>query len=205
MTKNPSYIGGFLYFANKPDKTIHMKSKKRLWVWIIMMVGGLIVSLIFDWFYFRDWLLSLRFHLISFVLGMILMSLVRRVARNTGRTLAKYGRQGDIERMETNVLVSQGPYGLMRHPMHLALLFFPLAWGMLFGSVTFILFVWPLEVIFMILMIKWVEEPEARAKFGKAYDEYAAKRPWFCVTIRCIKELFKEVPSNGNTKIRGCT
>jgi protein-S-isoprenylcysteine O-methyltransferase Ste14 len=43
-------------------------------------------------------------------------------------------------------------------------------------------------------MIKTVEEPEARAKFGQAYDRYAGKLPWFCFKPQCIKALLKKVP-----------
>ncbi|NPA43307.1 MAG: isoprenylcysteine carboxylmethyltransferase family protein [Chlorobi bacterium] len=174
-----------------------MGPKWRMWIWFLMIFGGLALAVWLDLRLFRSVFLDWHFHVMSFIWGLILLYAVRRVSRNTGRTLARYGRVGRIPRFETNRLVDQGPYAHMRHPMHLGLLFFPLAFGLMAGSPCFVVCIWPLEVIFMLLMIKWVEEPEARRKFGEAYDEYAAKRPWFCLKPRCLKALWKKVEYDG--------
>jgi len=121
---------------------------------------------------------------------------VIRISKNTGRTLAKYGRKGKIKRMETNVLVRHGVYKYMRHPMHLGLLFFPLSIAFLIGSPSFILIIAPAEMIMMLLLIKYFEEPEAIKKFGNEYLEYKNQVPWFCFNLLCLKELLKEVPKN---------
>ena len=174
-----------------------MNPKFRLWIWLIMIFGGLLISVLLDLLYFRSLFLSWKFHLLTFPAGAGLLYAVRRVSRNTGRILAKHGRDGNIPRFETNRLVDKGPYAYMRHPMHLGLLFFPLSFGLLAGSPAFILFVWPLEMIFMLLMIKYVEEPEAMKKFGKAYKEFTLTRPWFCVRPECLKSLWREVDFEG--------
>ena len=176
-------------------------------MWIVMLLGGLAVSVYFDLHYFRALFLSWKFHLITFLPGVILLNLVRRISRNTGRTLARYGRAGDIPKFQTNVLVNKGPYAYMRHPMHLGLLFFPLSLGLIVGSPTFIFIVAPIEMVGMLLMIKYIEEPEARQKFGDDYERYMRGKPWFCLRWKCIKSLLKEVPPANNVSspfVNGC-
>ena len=84
----------------------------------------------------------------------------------------------------------------MRHPMHLGLLFFPLAFALIVGSPSFILVIAPAEALFMILMIALIEEPGAEKKFGKEYDKYKEEKAWFCFKKECLKELFKNVDKN---------
>ena len=98
--------------------------------------------------------------------------------------------------MQTNVLVKQGIYKYMRHPMHLGLFLFPFGIAFLIGSPSFILFIAPAEVIFMLIMIKFIEETEAINKFGIDYINYKKQVPWFCFKIKCLKELLKKVPKN---------
>jgi len=165
----------------------------RLLVWVIMLLGGAAISIYFDGKIFELIFANLWWHIFSFPFGLFLMYLVMKVSKNTGRTLAKFGREGEIARMETNRLVKNGVYKYMRHPMHLGLLFFPLAIAFIIGSPTFILIVWPIEVIFMLVMIKIMEEPEAIKKFNSEYIEYMKTTPWFCFKKECLKELFREV------------
>ncbi|MHB8854353.1 MAG: methyltransferase family protein [Ignavibacteriaceae bacterium] len=166
---------------------------KRIFVWIIMIGGGAALGLYLDTILFKNIHISFVFHVISFVIGFLLLILVMKISRNTGRTLAKYGRKGDIKRMETNVLVKQGVYKYMRHPMHLGLLLFPLSIAFLIGSPSFILIIAPIEIIFMLIMIKFFEEPEAIRKFGNEYLEYKNQVPWFCFKIKCLEELFRSI------------
>ena len=84
----------------------------------------------------------------------------------------------------------------MRHPMHLGLFLFPLGIAFLIGSPSFILFIAPTEIIFMLIMIKLVEEPGAINKFGKEYLNYKKQVPCFCFKVKCLKELLKNVPKN---------
>jgi protein-S-isoprenylcysteine O-methyltransferase Ste14 len=168
----------------------------RIFVWIIMIFGGVALGLYLDGFLFTNIHKNILFHSLSFVIGFLLILLLIRISKNTGRTLAKYGRKGDVKRMDTNVLVNQGVYKYMRHPMHLGLLFLPLSFAFLIGSPSFILFIAPAEMVIMLLLIKFFEESEAIKKFDKQYIEYKKQVPWFCFKIHCLKELFKDVPKN---------
>jgi protein-S-isoprenylcysteine O-methyltransferase Ste14 len=168
----------------------------RIFVWIIMIFVGAALELYLDGFLFKNIHTNILFHSISFVAGFLLILLVIRISKNTGRTLAKYGRKGDVKRMNTNVLVNQGVYKYMRHPMHLGLLFFPLSFAFLIGSPSFIFIISPAEIILMLIMIRFWEVPEAIKKFGKQYIEYKNQAPWFCFKMNCLKELLRNVPKN---------
>jgi protein-S-isoprenylcysteine O-methyltransferase Ste14 len=82
----------------------------------------------------------------------------------------------------------------MRHPMHLGLFLFPVSVAFLVGSPSFILIISPLEILFMLIMIKLVEEPEAFSKFGNEYLEYKKQTPMFCFKMTCLRELLKDIP-----------
>ncbi len=170
-----------------------LNSKLRIIVWIIMLVGGGFLGFYLDSLFFENIVSNLIFHIFSFLVGLILLSAVLRISKNTGRALAKFGRKGNIARMETNILVTRGIYRYMRHPMHLGLLFFPLSLALILGSLSFILIIGPAEAVFMLIMIKLLEEPEAVKKFGKDYLEYKNHVPWFCFKIKCLKVLFKSI------------
>ena len=163
----------------------------RIIVWLVMLIGGAALGLLLDHLIAEKVFIGTGFHYISFVMGCLLMFLVIKISKNTGKTLAKYGRKGNLKRMETNILVKQGAYQYMRHPMHLGLLFFPFSFACLMGSPSFIFLIAPAELIFMLLMIKFREEPEAIRKFGNEYIEYKNQRPWFCFKPICLKELLK--------------
>ncbi len=166
-----------------------MKGKARMIVWFIMIFVFGAVALYIDSKLFADIFKSIIFHISSFIIGVPILLIVMRISKVTGRTLARYGREGEVERLETNKLVTQGPYQYMRHPMHFGLLFMPIAWGFIIGSPSFLLFFAPAEIIFILLMIKIVEEPEARKKFGQEYEQFCKTRPWFCLKPECIKSL----------------
>ncbi|HEC89839.1 MAG TPA: isoprenylcysteine carboxylmethyltransferase family protein [Thermoplasmatales archaeon] len=156
-----------------------------------MLFGGAIIGLYLDYRFFRNFILNLYFHIMTLLIGIPLMYFVLLVSRNTGRFLSKMGRVGDIPRLDTNKLVTTGMYSCMRHPMHFGLLFFPLSIALIIGSPSFILIVSPLEMLFMIFMIKFFEEPEAIKKFGEAYVEYKSKVPMFNLHPSCISRLIK--------------
>ncbi len=164
----------------------------RILIWILMIFGGGILSFYIDKQLFPFMQKDIVFHTFSFIIGFILLLLVLRVSKNTGKTLAKYGREGNLPRMDTNKFVDKGIYKYMRHPMHLGLLFFPLSIALLLGSVSFIIIIAPIEIIFMLVMIKLVEEPEAKRKFRKDYIDYMNYTPWFCLKYECIKKLLSK-------------
>ena len=168
----------------------------RLSMWLLFLAGGALGGFWLDSLLFKNIHNNIVFHFVLFVIGALLLWLVMKISRNTGRTLAKYGRKGDLPRMQTNQLVKDGVYAYMRHPMHLGLFLFPLAVAFLVGSPSFIFIIAPAEIIFMLIMIKTLEEREALAKFGDEYREYMKRVPAFCLKIKCIKELLKSVPKN---------
>ncbi|MCK4346773.1 MAG: isoprenylcysteine carboxylmethyltransferase family protein [Bacteroidales bacterium] len=168
----------------------------RILTWIVLIVGGGFLGFYLDSFLFINIHDKIVFHAISLFTGIFLLVLVMKISKNTGRTLAKYGRIGNLKRMETNILVNQGIYKYMRHPMHLGLFLFPISIAFFIGSPSFILIIAPCEIIFMLIMIKFIEEPQAIRKFGEEYLEYKNQVPWFCFKIKCLKELLKNVPGN---------
>jgi len=168
----------------------------RIIVWIIMIFGGSVFGYYLDYLIFKNIHQNIIFHVVSLLIGVFLLFLVMLISKNTGRTLAKYGRKGELKRMQTNILTKQGVYKYMRHPMHLGLLFFPLAVAFLIGSPSFILIIAPVEIIFMLIMIKLVEEPDTIRKFGDEYLEYKKQVPWFCFKMKCMKKLLENVPKN---------
>ena len=164
----------------------------RIVIWFLMLVGGSALSLWLDWRWFRPLFLNPWFHLVTLVAGAFLLRFVLRVGRYPGRLLARMGGEGDIPRLETNKLVTSGIYGCMRHPMHFGLLFFPWAVALLLGSPFFILVLAPLEMLFMLAMIKLVEEPGAIRKFGDEYREYMRRVPMFSLRRECWRQLWEE-------------
>ena len=167
----------------------------RIIVWIMMLLGGGALGLWLDWRWFRPLLINPLFHVVTLICGVLLLRWVMRVSRATGRLLARLGREGEVPRMETNRLVVEGAYRCMRHPMHFGLLFFPWSLALILGSPTFILMIAPLEMIFMIAMIKLVEEPEAIRKFGDAYRQYQKQVPMFSLRRACLRRLTDEAAS----------
>ena len=168
----------------------------RITFWIIMIFGGSAFGYYLDFLIFENIHQNIVFHVISLLIGVFLLFLVMKISKNTGRTLAKFGRKGELKRMQTNVLVKQGAYMYMRHPMHLGLLLLPPGIAFLIGSPSFILIIAPIEIIFILIMIKLVEEPEAINKFGEEYLSYKKQVPWFCFKIKCLKKLLENVPKN---------
>ncbi len=173
-----------------------MKTAFRLIVWVVFLFGGVWAGLLLDKKLFPGFYNNLWIHIACFVVGLVILKLVMTISRNTGRTLAKYGREGALKRMETNRLVKTGVYEKMRHPMHLGLMLFPFAFAFMAGSPSFILIIAPLEVVLMLIMIKLIEEPEAILKFGDEYRIYMKTTPGFCFTKSCLKALLKKVDKN---------
>lgn len=163
--------------------------KFRIFIWFVFILGGLFAGVLLDIKFFTYSWTNIYWHLISFIIGVVLIKLVFVISKNTGRFLSQYGKKGDIPRGETNVLVKQGVYACMRHPMHLGLFLFPLAFAFLSGSLSFILFIAPSEILLMIIMIFLLEEPEAVKKFGEEYLNYKKQVPAFNFKIECLKKL----------------
>jgi len=162
----------------------------RVLLWIFILVGGVYFGIRYDLIYFRDIFYNIPFHFISFIVGFFLMKLSFNAAKVGGRELKKRGREGDIPRLETNKLVTSGIFECFRHPMLFGLSFIPLSLALMVGSPTFILFIAPLEMIFILIMVLIFEEREAYEKFGEDYIEYKNKTPIFSKDMECYKRLF---------------
>ncbi|HFE32767.1 MAG TPA: hypothetical protein ENJ17_05605 [Gammaproteobacteria bacterium] len=133
-----------------PGKMAAMISlASRIALWLILLLGGATLGVWLDLRWFPAWFASPAAHLASFIAGILLLRLVMRISRNTGRTLARLGREGELPPLETNRLVTRGPYACMRHPMHFGLLFFPLGVALLLGSLSFTLIIAPLEMLLL--------------------------------------------------------
>jgi len=160
----------------------------RLLLWFIMIVGGAIYAISKDWG--TPLFDSLSFHIFTAIIGFMVTILAFRSASNGGKELTK-GRVGDIPRLETNKLVTTGIYACMRHPMLFGLTLLPLGWALLLGSPTFIFFLAPLEMLFIVLMVTIFEEREVNGKFGEAYQAYREKVPMVSFKKECLILLFK--------------
>ena len=161
----------------------------RILLWLIMLVGGAIFSIYHDYKepIFHNWL----FHIVSFIIGIVVTILAFRSARNGGKELTK-GRVGDIPRLETNKIVTTGIYSCMRHPMLFGLTLLPLGVALLIGSPIFITVIAPLEMLFIIIMVTIFEEMEVDKKFGDEYKQYKQQVPMVSFRWKCLKRLFKK-------------
>ena len=176
----------------------------RFTIWIILLVGGIGVSVYLDRYllHFESLEGSVIYYIILGLGSMLFVSAFFSTG-NVGRTLAKYGRKAkDLPRMQTDQLVTTGIYTMMRHPMNQTLMIFPMAIAFMIVSPSFIFIVAPLEILFMYILIRTVEEPGTRKKFGKAYDDYCAKTPRFCFKWSCLKALTRnpDHDTEGNNK-----
>ena len=76
-------------------------------------------------------------------------------------------------------LVTVGPYAWSRNPMLTGVFAFLFGIGFLLHSVSMV-FVWtPVFIIFNVLELKLVEEPELERRFGESYKEYKRRVPMF--------------------------
>ncbi len=162
----------------------------RILLWALMLIGGAAGGIYFDLIHFRKLFFNPLYHLLTFVVGYILMRMAFRAAATGGRELARHGREGDVARLETNRLVTSGIYEHMRHPMLFGLTLVPLALALIIGSPTFITVIAPIEMLFIVIMVMTLEERECRKKFGADYEAYAQKVPPVCFNLTCLKKLF---------------
>ena len=160
----------------------------RIFLWLLMLIGGAWYSVASD--YDNPLFRSFYFHICCAAVGFIILVFAFRAASNGGKELSR-GRVGDIPRLETNRLVSSGIYSCMRHPMLFGLTLLPLGWALLLGSPTYILYVAPMEMLFIVIMVIVFEEMEVEKKFPTAYDEYRKKVPMISLRLECLKLLFK--------------
>jgi len=159
----------------------------RIFLWVTMLFCGAYIGIKTD--VNSQLFRSIAFHLLSATFGIFITFLAFRAAAKGGRELSK-GREGEIPRLETNRLVTSGIYSCMRHPMLFGLTLLPLGWALLLGSPTFILFIAPLEMLFIVFMVTVFEEMEVKKKFLKEYEAYKEQVPMVNLSKKCLRELF---------------
>jgi protein-S-isoprenylcysteine O-methyltransferase Ste14 len=162
----------------------------RIVLWLGLIFGGIGWSISRDIADHETLFYNPLFHFATFIVGIVLMRFAFRAAAAGGKELAKSGRDRDLPRLETNKLVVSGIYSYMRHPMLFGLLLIPFSVALLVGSPTFILFVAPLEMLFIAFMVLVFEEMECKKKFGSEYEVYSQKVPMVCIRRDCLKKLF---------------
>ncbi|ACM92131.1 hypothetical protein NAMH_0958 [Nautilia profundicola AmH] len=162
----------------------------RIIIWLILIFGGIALSLYLDLRYFKNLLLNPFFHVFTLPLGYFILKFAFHAAAVGGRELKRKGREGDIPRLETNRLVTSGIYECTRHPMLFGLMLLPLGVALFLGLPSFIFFIAPLEALFIFVMVITLEEKEAYMKFGEEYLKYKEKTPLFPKTKECFKKLF---------------
>ncbi|HEX5069541.1 MAG TPA: NnrU family protein [Vicinamibacterales bacterium] len=97
--------------------------------------------------------------------------MVVAVRKTDFRGLAGLSALGDSPRPQPDGPISQGPYGLIRHPLYLAFLL--LLWPVAVMTFTRLL----LAVLFTIYVVLAIplEERDLRRAFGRGYDDYARR------------------------------
>ena len=165
-------------------------SLKFRWImWAILTGGGITLSIITDFALYKHGF-AVGFGWYGRFSGILIILTSMIISRNTGKTLAKYGRTGNVPKFDTNKFVNKGMYSCMRHPMHLGLMLMPFGIAFLVNSFSYVFIYAPLTVIIILIMIKLVEEKEALAKFGKEYEKYMKEVPAFNLSPKCIAKLF---------------
>lgn len=165
----------------------------RATIWFLFILIEFLVGLKLDSYLKVDGQFPFYWRSVILLIGLVLLVLVMRIAKNTGAYLKKHGRDETDPRFFTRYLVSTGYYACMRHPMHLGLMFFPLAIALIAGSPGMILIAFVL-MIMITLLVKFVEEPALYKQFGNDYRKYAKQVPFYSFSIRCIALLLSSIP-----------
>lgn len=162
--------------------------KKRAMMWGLIMILSVAGSLIIDSLLnFSPLALYIRLLGIPIVLGSFYL------LRISGRALKKYGMKESKKFGETDTLVTEGIYSRIRHPHHTGIMLFFIGFGLLLGSLSFVIIATPMLILLVVIFVLKVEEPEAIKKFGDAYIEYSKKVPRFIPRIRCREEEAKKL------------
>ncbi len=167
-----------------------VSNRARFLVWIILIAGGIGVSLYVDGS--LGWSCP---RLPCLIVGLILLEVILRAAAVTGRYLAVYGKSSSEKGFgEVDRLVDVGPYSCMRHPMHFFLSLLPISIGLLVGSPTYSFIIGPLETLFILVMAVIVDEKESIERFGERYLEYKRRVKAFNLDPRCLAKALGRRP-----------
>lgn len=81
-------------------------------------------------------------------------------------------------------LVATGPYAHTRNPMLTGVFILMFGLGILFNSFSLIFIFTPLFILFTVIELKAIEEPELEKRLGKEYIEYKKATPMFIPGLR---------------------
>ena len=81
-------------------------------------------------------------------------------------------------------IVSTGPYAHIRNPMLTGVFILLFGLGILFNSFSLVFIFTPLLILFCVLEIKAIEEPELEKRLGKEYLEYKKRTPMFIPRLK---------------------
>jgi protein-S-isoprenylcysteine O-methyltransferase Ste14 len=101
--------------------------------------------------------------------GLILMRKIGKPGNRANKTLYKFEK--------TSVLVQNGIFKYIRHPLCSSLLFF--TWGLFLKNTTYSLFLIAMMSTVFIYLIAIFDERECMRVFGDKYSEYAKERKRF--------------------------
>ena len=156
--------------------------------WITIISGGIAGSLYIDYNILHIHV-NLTWHIILFVIGLILLRIILYIGAHIGGVLREAYKKNKRQK-SIPPLVREDVYSCMRHPMHIGLLLLPESIGLMMGSPSFILIIAPIIMVFIIIMIKMVDEKEAEKIFGEEYEKYKKEVPMFSLSPVCLKYFF---------------
>ncbi|MCL5986617.1 MAG: isoprenylcysteine carboxylmethyltransferase family protein [Actinobacteria bacterium] len=81
-------------------------------------------------------------------------------------------------------IVTTGPYAYVRNPMLTGVFILMFELGILFNLFSFVFIFTPLFILFTVMELKAVEEPELEKRLGKEYLEYKKRTPMFIPGLR---------------------
>ncbi len=160
------------------------KIKKRLLLWLILILLSAAIGLYIDIFILGIWI-SIYLRIIGFIGLYISMKLLRI----SGKMLKEMGEPQEWG--WTSKLVTNGVYGCVRHPHHFGIGLSITSIGLLIGGIATFSFmtisIWISIVIFLIE----IEEKELVEKFNGEYLKYKKNIPMLIPNLKCLfHELF---------------
>jgi len=158
------------------------KCRVRLILWLVLvaasLVGGITLDLVQH---------ARAFPPIVRLVGLIGIVGAHFPLKRTGRLLRL---RGNAEEWGcTSRLITDEIYRCVRHPHHLAVGIFMTAGGLLIGRPWSLLLIAGIQWAWILAFLFLVEEPELRAKFGRAYADYSRETPLLIPNIRSVVQV----------------
>ena len=160
------------------------KIKKRLLLWLIVILVSLLLGLYIDLSFLGIWIpIYLR------LIGLIGIYISMKLLKLSGKILKELGKPSEWG--WTTKLVTNGIYECIRHPHHFGIGLSITSIGLLIGGLTTFALMTITIWIFTILFLIKVEEKELIEKFNGEYLKYKKNTPMLLPRLRCLaRELF---------------